>query len=97
MLSFNWEASGISFDDPTSQSPTAQFPLGSTTVSLVVNDGLVDSEPDSSLVSVVDTTEPVISLNGDANISLECAVDSYSELGASASDICDNTLTMATG
>jgi hypothetical protein len=96
MLHFSWFAPGIVFDDVTSAMPSAQFPLGATNVTLVVNDGVFDSDPDTTTPTVVDTTAPAITLNGPAALSLECNVDTYTELGASASDICDNTLTAAT-
>ena len=43
-LTFFWSAPGITFDNPTSATPTATFPLGSTTVTLTVTDpgGLTD-------------------------------------------------------
>ncbi len=60
-LAFSWSAPGIVFDDPTSLTPNASFPLGTTTVTLVVNDGLVDSAPDTVDISVQDTTPPTLS------------------------------------
>jgi hypothetical protein len=53
-----WEAWGISFDDPTSISPTATFPLGTTVVTLTATEG---GEPntDTVLVTVEDETPPV--------------------------------------
>src|SRR4029079_915251 len=47
-------------------------------------------------VTVSDTIKPVITLNGPATQTLECHVDSYSELGASVNDACDTALTVAT-
>lgn len=47
----------------TGMSPTAILPLGTTTVTLVVNDGSVDSEPDEVEITVEDTTPPVIVLD----------------------------------
>ncbi len=48
-------------------------------------------------VNVVDTTPPVISLNGSSMVTLECGVDSYVELGATASDACDPSVPVSTG
>jgi hypothetical protein len=42
-------------------------------------------------VTVEDTTGPVISLNGDAAIEIECG-DAYTELSASATDACEGVL-----
>lgn len=48
-------------------------------------------------VNVVDTTPPVITLNGDAMVTLECGVDTYTELGATASDVCDPSVPVTIG
>lgn len=47
-------------------------------------------------VIVEDTTAPVITLNGPEEITLECHVDEYTELGATVSDACDTGLTAVT-
>lgn len=59
-LTYAWSALGITFDDPTSASPKAIFPIGTTTVTLTVNDGTVDSTPDTVGITVKDTTAPEI-------------------------------------
>ena len=59
-LTYQWSAPGITFDDPTSSTPSAFFPLGTITVTLVVNDGTVDSAPDTVDITVVDTTAPIV-------------------------------------
>lgn len=59
MLTYAWTASGIVFDDPTSATPTATFPLGSTTVTLTVSDGEFE-DSDEMTAGVVDTTDPTI-------------------------------------
>jgi hypothetical protein len=46
-------------------------------------------------VSVSDTLAPSIALNGAAAMKLECGVDSYSELSATAADACSGNLTGA--
>jgi hypothetical protein len=48
-------------------------------------------------VIVEDTTAPVISLNGDAAITLECHVGSYTEQGAVALDSCDANVSVVIG
>ncbi len=42
-LHYSWTAAGIEFDDPTSPAPRAFFPLGETTVYLVLRDGPADN------------------------------------------------------
>lgn len=95
MLRFDWSASGVVFDDPSSDTSSGQFPFGETDVILVVTDGVFEST-DTVVVRVVDTTAPVITLNGPSEMTLECHVGSYSELGASVADLCDDQLTEAT-
>jgi len=66
-LTYLWTAPGIVFDDPTSATPTATFPLGSTEVTLTVSDGsLEDSDTMSAVVQ--DTTDPVISVSLDPDL-----------------------------
>lgn len=60
VLSYLWEAVGITFNDPTSPTPSASFPLGSTTVSLTVTDqcGAIGSA--DVIIVIEDTTAPQI-------------------------------------
>ncbi|MFC1563511.1 PKD domain-containing protein [candidate division KSB1 bacterium] len=51
-LTYTWTGP---FGTATGVTPTVQIPLGSHIISLVVNDGAEDSEPDEVLVSVVNT------------------------------------------
>jgi hypothetical protein len=67
----------------------AIYPLGVTIVTFTATDASGNSASCSMTVTVVDTTPPVITLNGDATITLECGVDNYTEEGATAMDICD--------
>jgi uncharacterized protein YjbI with pentapeptide repeats len=48
-------------------------------------------------VIVQDTTTPVITLNGATSVTLEAGVDSYTELGATASDIADGIVGVTIG
>ena len=48
-------------------------------------------------ITVVDATAPVITLNGDATMTLECGIDSYTEEGATAMDICDPDVPVIVG
>jgi hypothetical protein len=58
-----WTAPGIVFDDPTSPTPTAHFPVGETTVTLTVTETLSPDPPaeGSVVVTVEDTTPPAVS------------------------------------
>lgn len=60
-ITFLWEAPGIVFDDPTSPTATATFPLGSTEVTLTVSDGSLE-DTDTMTVVVEDTIGPAMSI-----------------------------------
>jgi hypothetical protein len=66
-VDFLWTAPGIVFSDETSPTPSAAFPLGTTTATLTVTHTdpaslLVVSAQDSVDVTVNDTTPPTLSL-----------------------------------
>ncbi len=44
-------------------------------------------------VTVKDTQAPVVTIRGQANMDLECGVDTYTELGATAYDACQGDMT----
>ena len=58
-LTYSWTWDG---ESATGVSPTVSLPLGATTVTLVVNDGTVNSDPATVVITVRDTTPPVISV-----------------------------------
>ncbi len=60
-ITYRWTWSGGS---ATGVTPTISLPPGRTNVTLVVNDGLVDSAPDTVTVTVVDTTPPTVHVPG---------------------------------
>jgi hypothetical protein len=59
-LTYSWSAPGVVFDDPTSATPTGQFPLGTTTVTLTVDDGNGGVDSDTVDITIEDTTPPTI-------------------------------------
>ncbi len=100
-LSYSWSATGISFDDPNAAKPTATFPLGTTVVTLTVNDGY-QSDQDVVSIEIVDTTAPMIACPD--GITVECtshtgvpktdpAIVAFLA-GASATDACDPSPTI---
>ena len=58
-LTYLWTATGATFDDPASATPTGTFPLGTTTVTLTVTDPFGESDSDEVKVTVVDTPPTV--------------------------------------
>ena len=102
-LTYSWSAPGITFNNPASATPTATFPGGAAiVVTLTVSDG-IETDTDTVTVRVVDTTPPVIVCPAD--ITVECtqhggtpatdpAIAAFLT-GASATDICDPTPTLA--
>lgn len=56
-LTYSWTWDGGS---DSGVSPTVLLPLGTTTVTLVVNDGELDSDPDTVDITVQDTTPPEV-------------------------------------
>lgn len=97
-LTYTWTAAGVTFDNFHSATPTGNFSKGTTTVTLVVSDGF-QSDSDTVLVKVSDTTPPVISCP--ANATAECTgnlgvLANDPQLaaffaGVSATDVCDST------
>jgi hypothetical protein len=92
-LTFFWTASGIVFDDPTSPTPSATFPLGTTTVTLTVTDPDGFSDSDTAKITVQDTTPPTVSVAASPT-SLWPPNHKYVpiSLSVSASDGCDPLL-----
>ena len=82
-LIYTWTWNGNSVNGV---SPTIQLPLGTTPITLVVNDGTEDSEPDEVDITVEDTTPPATQIISPvSNQALQDGV----LLTADASDVCD--------
>jgi hypothetical protein len=59
-LTYTWTWNGYS---ATGINPTVSLPLGVTTITLIVNNGSFDSEPDTVFITVIDDTPPEIALS----------------------------------
>lgn len=55
---WTWESNSVE-----GVNPTIQLPLGTHTINLVVNDGAIDSEPDTVDITVIDDTSPEINVS----------------------------------
>lgn len=100
-LTYSWSATGVSFDNAASPTPTGQFPHGTTVVTLTVFDGFQE-DTDTVEIRVDDTTPPVVSCP--QAVTIECndhcsgggvpkddAQLSKFYAGVSATDICDSS------
>jgi len=76
-------------EDKWGVTPPIYFPLGTTTVTLVVNDNTVDSEPDTVDITVEDTIPPVLICPPDITVEQETLDGTEIPLTATATDICD--------
>lgn len=100
-LTYKWTATGITFSDPNSSTPTATFPEGTTIVTLEVSDG-IETDTDQMSVEVVDTTPPTVTCP--AAIQVECTETGGTPetdpaivaflAGATATDACDTSPTI---
>ncbi|MDO1449434.1 DUF5011 domain-containing protein [Rhodocytophaga aerolata] len=89
-LTYSWYEGATIIAGPTATA-TANVSLspGVHVIRLEVNDGNLLTDSDEVTITIEDTTPPVITLNGASEIVLECGIDTYTELGATATDICD--------
>lgn len=72
--------------------PTVTLPKGVHMITLKVEDGNGGMDTDTVTITVEDTTRPVVTLAGESEVTLECAVDKFMDPGASAADACDGPL-----
>ncbi|MGH7600966.1 MAG: immunoglobulin-like domain-containing protein, partial [bacterium] len=89
LLTYTWRENGNIIAGPTTE-PTAPATLshGSHTIELTVDDGKGGTDTDEVIVNVVDTTPPVITLNGANPMTVECLA-TYVEPNATVNDACD--------
>ncbi|HYO55272.1 kelch repeat-containing protein [Archangium sp.] len=73
-------------------SSATSFPLGTSTVTYTATDVAGHQATCSTSVTVTDTRPPVLTLNGADTVTLECGVDTYSDPGATAADVCAGNL-----
>ncbi|MCG8606262.1 DUF5011 domain-containing protein, partial [bacterium] len=74
----------------TGANPIVTLALGMSTITLTVDDGNGGMDTNDVKITMEDTTPPVIALNGDPVLTLECGIDTYVELGATAVDACED-------
>jgi hypothetical protein len=84
-LTYSWTWAGGS---DTGVSPIVSLPLGTTTITLTVNDGEF-TDTDTVDINVVDTTAPVITCPPDETVEQATAAGTVVPLTATATDICD--------
>jgi hypothetical protein len=81
----------VTFTDSVSSGQCPQESV--TTRTWTATDTCGNSASANQVIAMVDTTAPVIELIGDEEVTLECHLDTYTELGATASDNCDAAVT----
>ncbi len=88
-LRYSW-----SMDDQeiaTGENPTVELGPDVHTIELIVNDGMVDSEPDYVEITVEDTTPPVITCPADVTVECDQLTDPANTGTATAIDNCDDS------
>ncbi len=86
-LTYTWTWPGGSASGPR---PVVSLPHGLTAITLAVNDGEADSEPDTTTVTVQDTTAPVLVAPADITAEQTSAAGTTVPIGdALAADVCD--------
>ncbi|MBN2240679.1 MAG: HYR domain-containing protein [Dehalococcoidales bacterium] len=70
------------------------YPLGSTTVTFTATDDSGNSISDSMVVTVIDTTQPVLTVPDDITVEQATAAGTAVSLVATATDICDTDVTI---
>jgi N-acetylneuraminic acid mutarotase len=88
-LIYTWTGS---FGTVSGKSPTVQLGIDEHTIKLTVDDGNGGISNDTVVITVRDTTVPVIVMSGSSPITVE-AGSIYSDAGATAADIVDGNLT----
>ncbi|MFQ5752046.1 MAG: FlgD immunoglobulin-like domain containing protein [bacterium] len=85
-------------DEATGPTPTISLPVGTTTVTLMVNDGTVDSEPNQVDITVEDTTPAVITVQPPITLwppNHKYVAFGVEELVADVSDACSGSLSIS--
>ena len=97
----SYDEPGAGVSDACDSSPTLTITgtVDSTTpgtypINYIATDASGNTAVVTRTVNVVDTTSPIITLNGENPLTLECHVDSYDESEAGVSDACDSSPTL---
>ncbi len=96
-LRFAWSSASVSLATPQAATSTGTAPLGASTVSLTVSDGILSSAPDSVQLTVVDTTPPVVTAPPAVTTAICGATGSVQVGTATATEVCRPEAVTITG
>jgi Bacterial surface protein, Ig-like domain/K319L-like, PKD domain len=92
-LTYTWTEGAVTIAGPTTNGQSqATLSLGVHAITLEVDDGFGGTDTDEIVITIEDTTLPTLVLNGASAPPLECALEEYTEAGASANDACEGPL-----
>ncbi|HVF67639.1 MAG TPA: PxKF domain-containing protein, partial [Pyrinomonadaceae bacterium] len=90
--SYSWSEGSTALG--TGATLSVSLPAGSHTITLAVTDTGGGTDTDDVIVNIADTAAPVISLNGDNPMTVECHT-TFADPGASAADACAGSVAVS--
>ncbi len=89
-IAYQFQAKGLNNWEVVDKLDTSK--LGTYKITYTAYDKAGNTAKGTRVVEIVDTTAPLLTLNGEKTLTLEAGVDTYEELGATATDNYDETV-----